>query len=206
MSTPYTETSQQTRAKVIAAARSLYLEEGVEALSMRRIASLAGLGTMTAYRHFANKEALLAEIAGAGFELFSTYFYRALEGPTPAARLWLCGEQFLAFALEHPRYYEAMFTFPIPELEAVAETSASRRMSAAHQFLEDRVREVVAAPEEAGPVALSLFALCHGMVALQLARRYDAQLDFPSLFRRTLRRALVGQGLVPADFDPIEVP
>ena len=197
-STAYPSSAEPTRAKIVRAARALYLEAGADALSMRRIAERAGLGTMTTYRHFENKEALLAEIAGGGFDLFSAFMYRALEAPSAAERLWQCGDQFLAFALEHPRYYEAMFTFDLPE------DSAAQRMSAAHRFLADRVGEV-AGVDEAKATALSLFALCHGMVTLHLARRYEPQVDFPNLFRRTLLRALRSSGLVPDNFQPTEV-
>lgn len=198
-STSYTSARGETRARIVASARELYLEQGLEGLVMRRIAERAGLGTMTTYRHFANKEALLAEIAGEGFELFATYFYRALEGETPERRLWLCGEHFLAFALEHPRYYHAMFSANLPVV------GGAEKMASAQRFLADRVRELPAAPDDPKATALGLFALCHGMVALYQARRYEPNLDFSAMFRRTLLRSLRGLGLVASTFEPHEV-
>jgi AcrR family transcriptional regulator len=197
--TAYTAAARETRAKIIASARALYLEQGYDGLVMRRIAERAGLGTMTTYRHFANKEALLAEIAAEGFELFARYFYRALEGSTAEQRLWLCGEHFLSFALDHPRYYHAMFAADVPAADGAA------KLAAAHHFLADRVRELSAAPDDVNATALGLFALCHGVVALHLARRYEPNVDLPGLFRRTLLRSLRGLGLVPSTFEPIEV-
>lgn len=183
-----------TRERIVASARALYLEEGLGALSMRRVAERAGLGTMTTYRHFENKEALLVEIVLHGFVLFADRFYRALEGETPAERLWLCGEQYLGFALEHPRLYEAMFSLATP-------VQASKpKMDAALRFLSDRVRELDAAPADARATALELFSLCHGMVSLHLAGRYAPELDFPTFYRRCLRRAITGRDLVPRDF------
>lgn len=188
--------NQSTRERIVASARSLYLEEGPTALSMRRVAERAGLGTMTTYRHFANKEALVAEIVLHGFALFSEHFYRALEGASPAERLWRCGEQYLVFALAHPRLYEAMFSIDAP-------VAASKpKMDAALQFLSDRVRELDAAPADPRATALELFSLCHGVVSLHLAGRYADDLDFPAFYRRTLRRAITGRGLVPPDFAP----
>ncbi|MCH9816807.1 MAG: TetR/AcrR family transcriptional regulator [Actinomycetia bacterium] len=191
-----------TRATLVASARTITLSDGIDALTMRRVAKECGLGTMTAYRHFANKESLLGEIAFEGFDLFCDYFYRALSGPTPADRLWLCGKHYLDFATQNPRYYEAMFTVADPA------TRSETQMATALQFLTDRVAE--ARDEHTmdsswnKATALSLFSHCHGMVVLHLAARYDPALDFPTFFKQSLLSSLVGANLVPADYRPPE--
>lgn len=218
-----------TRSALVASARSITLSDGIDALTMRRVAKESGFGTMTAYRHFHNKESLLSEIAFEGFELFCEYFYRSLAGGSPAHRLWLCGEQYLEFSTENPRYYEAMFTVT----GAVGRSEA--QMAAALQFLTDRVAEAANTntrpqstdvplgsptghtaprPDQQKPAAtstawsrataLSLFSHCHGMVTLHLARRYDPALDFAGFFRQSLLSSLVGANLVPTDFRPME--
>jgi AcrR family transcriptional regulator len=195
-----------TRSAIVASARTIYLSDGIDALTMRRVAQESGFGTMTAYRHFTNKESLLGEIAYEGFDLFCGYFYRALTGRTPADRLWLCGEHYLRFALANARYYEAMFLVAGPVKHSDAQ------MSAALQFLTDRVSEAHQIPRDghqnAGnwnrTMALSLFSQCHGMVTLYLAGRYDPALDFPAFYRTALRTSLVGADLVPTDYQPEE--
>ena len=197
------ECGVDTRATLVDSARSITLSDGIEALTMRRVANESGLGTMTAYRHFTNKESLLGEIATEGFALFCEYFYRALSGATPAQRLWLCGEHYLDFVTQNPRYYEAMFSVADPA------TRSETQMATALQFLTDRVSDARDGHRPADSsvdkaTALSLFSHCHGMVVLHLAARYDAALDFAAFFRQSLLNSLVGAALVPADFQPME--
>jgi AcrR family transcriptional regulator len=188
-----------TRSKIVASACSIYLEDGLDSLTMRHVAQHAGLGTMTTYRHFHNKESLLEEIALEGFDVFRGFFYRALEGESPTARLWLCGELYLEFAIQNPRYYEAMFSIATPAARS------DQQVTAALQFLSDRISEVRPDTEDPGTAALSLFSHCHGMVALRLAGRYRSDFDFPAFYRKSLHNSLVGSGLVPADSIHVEV-
>src|SRR5690606_21099108 len=73
-----------TKTRIIESARDIYLQEGLHGLSMRKVAKLAGVSTMAAYRHFDSKDELISHVVMQGFLLFQRYFYRALEGDSPA--------------------------------------------------------------------------------------------------------------------------
>ncbi len=55
------------RAALLEAAREVLAKEGVEALTLREVARRAGVTHAAPYRHFADKEALLAAVATEGF-------------------------------------------------------------------------------------------------------------------------------------------
>ena len=89
MTTPDTQTPKPLRAdarrnreRIIAAARTVFAERGVEA-QMDDVAREAGVGVGTVYRHFPHKEALLGELVAAKFRAFGDNAERALEVEDP---------------------------------------------------------------------------------------------------------------------------
>jgi AcrR family transcriptional regulator len=60
--------ARRNRARLVEAARELFGEAGIEAAGMNDVARRAGVGPGTLWRHFPNKEALVAEVAGASLD------------------------------------------------------------------------------------------------------------------------------------------
>lgn len=158
------------RQHILDAARDLFVERGGSAVTMRGVAARVGVTPMALYRHFASREALLAELVTQGHDAFLGYLNRALAEPTAAGRLVASSRQYLAFALEHPQTYAVMFMEPA---DAPAAGDQRWRDLATFRFLVDRIRDaaaegalVVDDPEEA---ALLVWAQVHGLVSLYLA-------------------------------------
>ena len=152
-----------TEDDILRCARDVYVEHGLAGLSMRAVASCAGVSATAIYRHFAGKEELLGAVCAQGFELFGRYLARGLKGATSRARLDLTGEGYFDFALENRAFYVVMFMSPREHLgyqklgERIQEESAPT-----FRFLVDRVRECMAdgalAPGDPEGAALSIWA------------------------------------------------
>lgn len=56
--------ARRNRARLVDAARELFVEVGIDAAGMNEVARRAGVGPGTLWRHFPNKEALIAEVVG----------------------------------------------------------------------------------------------------------------------------------------------
>src|SRR5689334_19621575 len=80
-------------------------KEGLEALTLREVARRAGVSHSAPYRHFAEREALLAALAAEGFERLGAAQRKAAE----AGGLRAMGEAYVAFALENPQRFRLMF-------------------------------------------------------------------------------------------------
>src|SRR5258706_5651107 len=80
-------------------------KEGLEALKLREVARRAGVSHSAPYRHFAQREALLAALAAEGFERLGAAQRKAAE----AGGLRAMGEAYVAFALENPQRFRLMF-------------------------------------------------------------------------------------------------
>jgi AcrR family transcriptional regulator len=95
---------------LVEAARRFIAERGLGGFTLVDAAKLVGVSPAALYRHFSGREALVAEVAGRGFDHLAERLARALRGPgTPIERFTRMGEAYLAFAEEEPGFYAAMF-------------------------------------------------------------------------------------------------
>src|SRR5882762_4761232 len=100
--------SRPTQTRIFAAARQLFDQGGVEAVSMRRIAEKVGITPMAIYKHYPDKDALLNALMLDGFAVWEARVEK-IRGPEPLVWLQAVSEAFLDFALSEPRRYEAAF-------------------------------------------------------------------------------------------------
>jgi AcrR family transcriptional regulator len=147
------------RAAVLRAAQKILEEQGVAALSLREAARRAGVSHNAPYRHFADRDALLAALAAEGFaQLGQALAAAGAQGPR--AR----GEAYVRFALEQPQRFRLMFGGTLrldahPALRAAA--------SATYQALV-RAFEPLAGMQAAPTAAAAAWALVHGLSQLLL--------------------------------------
>lgn len=194
-----------TKVRLMESARDIYLSEGLQALSMRKVAKLAGVSTMATYRHFTNKEDLINHVILEGFRIFQGYFYRALEGHTPAERLQLSADSYLDFALENPKYYEVMFMASTQFTNTHHDEKVQAVIRAAVQFLYDRINDCVNAGVLEGPASrrkvLHLWSHSHGLVSLYLSGHLDTHTPFRELYQESMNTIFRGMGYQPDHSD-----
>jgi AcrR family transcriptional regulator len=179
---------------VVAAARQLLEEEGAEALTMRRLAERLGIQAPSLYKHLPDKTALEAAIIATGMEEAAAEFEAAVAateagvgsgvaadatdpGPGGApeagdagAALQALAVAYRGFALGHPHLYRLMHDGPLPR-----------------QHLPPGLEERTAAPllRVAGSRARAraVWAFAHGMVMLELDRRFPPDADLDAAWR-----------------------
>jgi len=185
------------REKILAHACDLYVEEGLEGFSMRKLARLVGVTAPALYRHFESREAVLADVMREAYREFSAYLYRALEGRTPEERLRKAGEGYLAFALEHPRWYTIVFTAPEHFGRGTLPDDIEVQGCAVHQFWVDRLRECMDAgmlqPADPMEVGLTLWAHAHGLIKLYQQGHFQMpESQFRDVYRASAQRMMSG--------------
>lgn len=160
----------EQRDKILACACDLYLEDGLDGFSMRKLARQVGVTAPALYRHFESKEHVILDVVREAYREFTAALYRALEGRTPLERFSLAGKAYLEFALKHERWYHLLFVSPEQiGLEELPEDLEGQGC-AVHQFWVDRVRECMDAGilHQGDPVetSLTMWSHAHGMLAL----------------------------------------
>ncbi len=188
-----------TAGAILITARDLFVERGLEGVSIRRIAKLVGVTPGAIYRHYESKEHLLAEVAEAGFELFGNLLYKALEASSPEGRLYRTGQAYIEFGLTHPKYYEMIFMLS-PEFWKHDHAMAKdyRLTQGTFRFMVDRVRECMDSgylkPGDPIEVATSLWLHAHGLMSAFVAETIGMDEETFRIFFVVSSRHLV-QGL-----------
>jgi AcrR family transcriptional regulator len=167
------------REALLAAARALISERGLAGFTLAEAAKRVGVTGAAPYRHFADRDALVAALAQDGFTHFNALLGRAWDGgkPDPVAALRRRGEAYLAFARAEPGLYRAMF----------GDAGLLGRQSenpAARTAFDDQTRAIVEvlrffhAPEQgAETLALQTWAMSHGVADLMLAGHFSEKPD-----------------------------
>lgn len=153
------------------------------ALSLREAARRAGVSAMAPYRHFPDKEALLAAVAGVGFERLATRLREADVGQVGLEALVAQGQAYVGYALAEPALFRLMFG---PAL-AKGDAGKSREGGPAFSVMADRVGTVVPQAERE-VAALHCWAVVHGLASLAL----DGQIDREAAILEGLVRGVLG--------------
>ncbi len=158
------------REALIRAALELIARKGTAGFTFAEAARFAGVSPAAPYRHFRDRDELMASVALRGFERFEAALARAWDDGRPDAfkALARLGEAYLEFARSQPSFYSAMFEAGIPVVADPALRQASEAAFAVLRRAAERI--CAAAPAPARPpalmVALHFWAMAHGVASL----------------------------------------
>jgi len=176
-----------TREKILAAARCLFLKEGFESVSMRKIAQAIDYTAASLYNHFKDKTQLLMALGDADFGLLRETMRGVESIPDPVDRLRAGGRAYIRFAFEHPHHYRLMFMTKWPAIDvkqcgiehgnpdedAYACLRGDVEACIKHGRFKPQYRDVQR-------VTQSCWAAVHGVVSLYLTHGDDPWVDFQS--------------------------
>jgi AcrR family transcriptional regulator len=155
---------------LLRAALELIAQKGPAGFTFAEAARWAGVSPAAPYRHFRDRDELLASVALRGFVQFETALTAAWDSgrPDPFTAFERLGKAYLAFARDEPAYYSAMFEAGIP-LDTNPDLSIAGERAFA--VLRNATDELVSAmPAAKRPpvmmMALHIWALSHGIASL----------------------------------------
>ncbi len=170
-SSSLTSNRGEMRDRIIETASRIFIEEGYENVSMRRVAEEAGCSQMAMYRHFANKEALTQHICTTLYTRFAQKMSREIQA---AANPWERLRKFIAalirFATSYPDHYSLIFLVRHSDPEVIAD-----RERLGKEFLAGIYTIVQAVLPSETPSAMvdmrlrQILACLHGTAALLIA-------------------------------------
>jgi AcrR family transcriptional regulator len=109
------------RATLIEQGVELARSEGPDGVVLREVARRAGVSHNAAYRHFADRDALLAEIAAVGMRRLGEAMLSEMDAvaeteplPRASARLRACGRAYVHFAVAEPGLFTVAFAAATP--------------------------------------------------------------------------------------------
>jgi len=194
------------RAALLAEAEAMIAEAGTESVTMRKLGRRLGVSRAAAYRHFADKTALLIAVAAIGFERLGDRL-RSIDAAAPRSdveRFRQMGEQYVRFALEHPAHYRLMYG-----KEAVSRADQPELREAANRLFEHLV-DVIQAHQRSGEIktqdpratAYVAWSAVHGLASLVIEGQILTPVDVDGLIRQTTQTLLDGMRSPPRGLDP----
>ncbi len=167
----------------------LLMEQGIEGLSLRKLAERAGVSRTAPYHHFKDKNALLCALATQGFESLDELIRRQFKGATLREQMTALVREYLSFAVDQPERYELMFGrtlwkagAPTPELKSVAYRSFRHYTERLARMLDGRL------PKAGDPlrIAQASWATVHGLCRLLIDGIYVNQQDMEAVCEQSV--------------------
>jgi AcrR family transcriptional regulator len=170
------------REALVEAALRLIAERGPAGFAFVELARAAGVSPAAPYRHFRDRNALLAEVARRGFVRFAAELAHAWDDgrPDPVTAFENCGKAYLTFARRDPASYAVMFGSGLPMEDDPALRQAA---DAAFAGLRQAAEAVCATARGRKPpalmVALHVWAMSHGIASLFIGGAEGARFKLP---------------------------
>ncbi|HET6949817.1 MAG TPA: TetR/AcrR family transcriptional regulator [Acidimicrobiales bacterium] len=159
-----------THAAVVDCARSLIRAEGVDAVSLRRVARELGVTAPALYAYVRDYDSLLAEVAAGELGAMQRQF-GAVGGADPISRLRRLGRTYVAHAREEPHLHRLTFRYPPAAVsggDGGGFGPATEAYAAALEPIEQAIAADLLAADDPVLVALTLWSAVHGVAEVLL--------------------------------------
>ena len=161
--------SADVERELLAAAEAVLVREGPGGLTVRAVATEAGIAPMGVYNRLGGKDGLVDALLIRGFDRLRAAC-DATAGPDATARFFDAGRRYREFALANPHFYAIMFEDAIPhefDNPEVAEHAIAAFQALVRIVEFSAASGVIAAPDLT-EVAQQIWSTIHGAVALEL--------------------------------------
>ncbi|CAN7303871.1 TetR/AcrR family transcriptional regulator [Phenylobacterium sp. LjRoot219] len=187
------------RGEILDAAERIFIAEGYDGATIRKIADEVGVSPTALYIHFPDKAAILGEIGKRTLELLLARNRElAAQRQDAAARIRAMLEAYMRWGLAHPNAYQLVYSAPRPYSAGVWSEDTVDLSVQCYEIFADVVREIAAQGRlrvgTADSAAQAFWMGSHGVVALICARPKFQWADTDELIATTLE-ALMG-GLI----------
>lgn len=184
------------RAELMKQALKILDKKGIEGLTLREVARAAKVSHTAPYRHFKDKEDILAAIAEVGFTDLAARGRRALEVADPLEGYLEYGREYIAFAAEHPQYFRIMFSgkFKDPASCPGLKREGDAAFGALVAAIERCQAAGVVRTGSSLELALAAWSYVHGIANLYIDGRFQQEgKPYPTV---TEMWALLGKNLI----------
>jgi AcrR family transcriptional regulator len=187
------------RAEILEAAEQIFIRDGYQGATIRKIAEEVGVSSTALYMHFRDKDEILLEICeGAISTLLASNSEISGRPIDPVSRVRLMLDAYMRFGFENPNAYRLAFcAAPVEFAAQRREATADLGMRCYERFM-SVVAEIAAEGRlrlgDADDAAFTLWAACHGLVSLAISQKNPARGDRQKLMGLMLDSLF--QGLV----------
>lgn len=182
----------ETSEALLEAAHRLLAESGPDSLTVRRIATEAGMSTMNVYSRFGGKDGVIDELYADGYRRLLAAIESVPDTDDIASDIVRIAEAYHTFAIENPTYYGVMFRSSVHGFHP-SESSTALGLSGLASFVErveaGQANNTIATHQTctSTDIAAWLWATCHGLVSLELDGVGREHVSWTKVFENGIR-------------------
>jgi len=167
----------EIRKSILDASMQLFVKEGFENVSIRRIAEIIEYSPTTIYLYFKDKDEIFFHLHEMGFQKLLELNKNLDEIHNPLLRLHKMGENYIQFGIENPEYYDLMFIQKEPMQKLTEMGCDWKNGDAALTRLKNTLIECMdkgyIAKTDPTVLSLSIWSTVHGLVSLATRERLE---------------------------------
>lgn len=169
---------------LVKAAGELLAAEGPAALTVRRIATAAGVSTMNVYSRFGSKDGVVEHLFVEGFRRLGDTMTSRPDTDDPVADLRSCALGYRQFAMDNQTLYSVMFDRVVPDFQPSvdAQVLAGSTLQLLATRLQRAMNAGVLRPADPMHTAALVWATCHGVVSLELKQVGPTAIDWTAVY------------------------
>ena len=169
---------EDLKARILEAAKKLFVTNGYDATSIRKIAAEIEFSPTTIYLYYKDKNDIAYALHQEGFQLLAKRFAVVNSVEQPFERLKAMGKAYIQFAIDHPDFYELMFIMKEPMQYLQAHHPEEEWPEGERVF--DALVQTVAACQEDGyftdvaipEMAMLSWSTVHGLCSLHITSHF----------------------------------
>ncbi len=166
----------EIRKMILDASMKLFVEEGYDHVTIRKIADLIEYSPTTVYLYFKDKDEIFFHLHEMGFARFMELNQNLVGITNPLMRLYKMGENYLYFGFNHPEFYDVMFIqrAPMQALACMEDghwSLGDNALGLLQEVLQDCMDKGLIKKAPVEVVAVSIWGMVHGLVSLAIRDR-----------------------------------
>jgi AcrR family transcriptional regulator len=168
----------EIRKAILDASMKLFVEQGYENVSIRKIADLIEYSPTTVYLYFKDKNEILFNLHETGFQKMAEYTADLWTIKNPLVRLHKMGEYYMMFGLENPAFYDLMFILKAPMealqvLDNCEWRSGDQALGKLKETIQECMEKKLIENGDVDAISMAIWGMVHGMVSLAIRDRFD---------------------------------
>jgi len=168
----------EIRKLILEASMKLFVEQGFENVSIRKIADLIEYSPTSVYLYFRDKDEIFFELHNIGFRKLDQINVNLGDIANPLLRLHKMGENYIHFGMDNPEYYDLMFISREPmdalkRMEHCEWTVGDAAIDALKATLSECMEKGFILKGDVNSVAMSVWGMVHGLVSLAIRDRFE---------------------------------
>jgi AcrR family transcriptional regulator len=188
------------KSRIRQAAAAVFGRKGLDGLTMRAIAREVGVSATAIYRHYPNRDAILAEVWQVGFGSLAESMQAPIESADGTERILTLLDRYVRWALDQPDVFDLMYKFDPQHLTLLPRASSGEVGNVDNAAIAVLVREIENAmrsgqwrTENVYDVALTIWAEGKGLIALHRSSRIDVPAEeMPAVARKAMSLLIRG--------------